>query len=142
MNKKIFVVTILVIGVLATFGVSKVAAYRGDYMAKGPNHTQEREAAMEQIMQEQDYGAWKDLMTENGRTPGVLNKVTSQEDFAKFAQAYELGKEGKAEEANAIRSELGLGNGQGKGGENGKRGANRNGNFVDANGNGTCDRME
>jgi len=136
MNKKILLLGVLALGVLTVFGVSNVSAYRGDYSAVGPNHTEEREADIAKVMKERDYEGWKELMTENGRTPGVLNKVDSQEDFNKFAQAYELAHDGKTEEANAIRSELGLGNGQRGSGQG------RGGNFVDANGNGVCDRME
>jgi len=88
MNKKILLLGVLALGVLTVFGVSNVSAYRGDYSAVGPNHTEEREADIAKVMKERDYEGWKELMTENGRTPGVLNKVDSQEDFNKFAQAY------------------------------------------------------
>jgi len=136
MNKKTLLVAVLAMGVLGTVGISQVSAYRGDYTEVGPNHTEEREDAMVKVMAEKDYEGWKELMTEDGRTPGVLRKVDSQEEFNQFAQAYELGKDGKVEEANAIRSELGLGNG------GGNKGQNRGGNFTDANGDGQCDRME
>jgi len=136
MKNKILLVAILAIGVLGTLGLSQVSAYKGDYTEVGPNHTDERESAMAKVMAEKDYEGWKELMTEDGRAPGVLRKVDSQEEFNQFAQAYELGKDGKVEEANAIRSELGLGNG------GGNKGQNRGGNFIDANGDGQCDRME
>ena len=135
MNKKILGSVGLAIGVLTVLGLSQVSAYRGDYTQVGPNHTEEREAAMDKVMNEKDYEGWKALMTEDGRTPGVLRKIDTQEEFDKFAEARRLGKEGKTAEANAIRSELGLGNGQGKGSGNGQRG----GGFVDANGDGACD---
>ena len=136
MNKKTLLVAVLAMGVLGTVGISQVSAYRGDYTEVGPNHTEEREDAMVKVMAEKDYEGWKELMTEDGRTPGVLRKVDSQEEFNQFAEAYELGKDGKVEEANAIRSELGLGNG------GGNKGQNKGGNFTDANGDGQCDRME
>lgn len=123
MSKKTIILGVLVLSVFALFGISEVSAYRGDYTVEGPNHTEEREVAMTKVMQEKDYNGWKTLMSEDGRTPGVLNKINSQEDFNKFAQAYELAHAGKIAEANAIRSELGLGNGQGRGGGNG--GCNR-----------------
>lgn len=135
MNKKILGAVGLAVGVLTVLGLSQVSAYRGDYTQVGPNHTEEREAAMTKVMDEKDYEGWKALMTEDGRTPGVLRKIDTQEEFDKFAEARRLGKEGKTAEANAIRSELGLGNGQGKGSGNGQRG----GGFVDANGDGACD---
>lgn len=138
MNKKTLLVAVLAIGVLGVLGISQVSAYKDDYTEVGPNHTQEREDAMAKVMAEKDYEGWKELMTEDGRTPGVLRKVDSQEEFNQFAEAYELGKDGKVEEANAIRSELGLGNGNG----GGNKGQNKGGNFTDANGDGQCDRME
>ena len=135
MNKKILGVVGLAVGVLTVLGLSQVSAYRGDYTQVGPNHTEEREAAMTKVMEEKDFESWKALMTEDGRTPGVLRKIDTQEEFERFAEARRLGKEGKTAEANAIRSELGLGNGQGKGSGHGQRG----GEFVDANGDGVCD---
>lgn len=115
-----------ILGVIALNG-GMAEAYQGDYSAVGPNHTPEREAAMEQVMTEVDYNAWKSLMTEDGRTPGVLRKIDTEAEFAKFAEAYKLGKAGKTEEANAIRAELGLGNGQGRGQGQGQRMGGGNG---------------
>ena len=114
---------LLILGALAavTVGVfsmatnNQVLAYQGDYTKVGPNHTEEREDAMTKVMTTNDYEGWKKLMTEDGRTPGVLRKVDTEAEFLKFAEAYRLGKAGKTTEAAAIRAELGLGNGQGNG---------------------------
>lgn len=122
MNKKLLTVGILSLGIVSIFGVSQAFAYRGDVTEVGPYHTEERETSMEQVMADKDYEGWKELMTEDGRTPGVLRKVETQEEFNQFAEAYVLAHEGKTEEANAIRAELGLGNGEGKGQGNGQRG--------------------
>lgn len=139
MNKKLLVIGVLVIGAFAllTQIPSKAEAYQGDYIQVGPYHTQEREDAMEKIMKAKDYEGWKKLMSENGRTPGVLRKVDTKAEFDKFAQAYELGKAGKTSQAQAIRTELGLGNGGGEG-----RGNGNGGRFMDENKNGVCDRAE
>lgn len=134
--------TVLALGALAVVAVSlfaangmeSVSAYRGDYTKVGPNHTEEREDAMEKAMKAKDFAAWKKLMTENGRTPGVLRVVDTQEEFNKFADAYALGKAGKTAEAEKLRSELGLGQGGGQG-KGAGRGQNRSGNFVGANSN-------
>lgn len=129
MNSKILVAAAVAVTVLAGLGImatqQSVYAYQGNYSAVGPNHTEEREDAMEKVMTSKDYTAWKALMTEDGRTPGVLRKIDTQAEFEKFAEAYQLGKAGKTTEANAIRTELGLGNGGGQGRGNG-------------NGTGTC----
>ena len=111
-NKLIVLGTLAValLGVIA-FTTREADAYRGDYTQVGPNHTEEKEAEMEKIMESKDYDAWVKLMTQDGRTPGVVNKI-SKEDFPAFVQAHQLADEGKTEEANAIRQELGLGQGE------------------------------
>lgn len=111
--------TVGILGVIAMNG-GLSEAYRGDYTAVGPNHTEERHTAIETAMNNSDYEAWKALMTEDGRTPGILRKIDTAEEFQKFAEAYRLGKAGKTEEAQALRAELGLRNGQGKGQGQGK----------------------
>lgn len=139
MNKKLIVAGVLVVGALALLSQipSKVMAYQGDYTKTGPYHTEAREDAMEKIMAAKDFQAWKKLMTENGRNPGVLRKIDTQAKFDKFAKAYILGKAGKTAEAQAIRAELGLGNGGGQG-----KGMGRGLGYVDENKNGVCDRAE
>lgn len=104
--------TALVVGGL--FALPKAAsAYRGDPAVKGPNYTEERHAAMEKAFESNDYNAWKNLMNGHGRVAQVVNK----DNFARFAQVHKLFEEGKTEEANKIRAELGLGlqNGSGYG---------------------------
>ncbi|KKP36341.1 MAG: hypothetical protein UR27_C0021G0012 [Candidatus Peregrinibacteria bacterium GW2011_GWA2_33_10] len=54
-----------------------------------------------------DYQTWKKLMEENGMHPEKLD-VINEENFAKFSQMHKLMREGKFEEANKIREELGL----------------------------------
>lgn len=138
MDKRILIVGILALGLITSFGISRAYAYRGDASVVGPYHTQERQSAMEKVMEEKDYEGWKELMTEGDRQPGVVNKIESEEEFNQFANAYELSKEGKTEEAKVIREELGLGDGE----QRRNRHQNREANFVDENGNGECDRRE
>jgi hypothetical protein len=147
MNNKLIAVGVLAIGAftLLTQLPNSALAYQGDYAVTGPNHTEVREEAMEKVMTSKDYEAWKKLMSEDGRTPGVLRKVDTKEEFDKFAQAYVLGKAGKTAEAQTIRAELGLGNGGGqvKGqGQGQGRGTGNGAGFVDENKNGVCDRAE
>lgn len=127
MNKKVLVVVGLAVFGLTLFGLTKASAYRGDYTKVGPNHTEARETQMQKIMEERNYEAWKALMTQDGRQPGVVRKIQNQEEFNKFAEAYKLGKEGRTAEATALRQQLGLGNGQGR------RGGGK--------GNGVCGRI-
>jgi len=132
MKTNITTFVVLAVASVGLFAVAntQVLAYQGDYSKTSPNHTEEREVAMEKVMTTNDYEAWKKLMTEDGRTPGVLRKIDTKEEFAKFAQAYTLGHAGKTAEANVIRAELGLGNGSGKGNGNGN--GSGNGSCVNA----------
>ncbi len=90
-----------------------VNAYQGDPNVQGPNYTPERHEAMTQAFENKDYQAWKNLMPGNGRVTQVVNEA----NFDKFSEAHQLALEGKTEEANKIRAELGLGqrNGSGRG---------------------------
>lgn len=80
-------------------------AYRGDPTVKGPNYTEERHTAMEEAFENKDFEAWKKLM--DGR--GKASRAVNAENFGRFAEAHELAEQGKTDEANAIRAELGLG---------------------------------
>ena len=114
MNKKSIILgTIaLVLGGLVLIP-GTVQAYRGDPNAKGPNYSAERHEEMTKAFENKDYNAWKNLMQGKGRVTQVIN----EKNFAKFAEAHKLALAGKTEEANKIRTELGLGlrNGSGQG---------------------------
>lgn len=103
--------------VVSGFILSPTAAeaYRGDPDAQGPDCTAERHEAMEQAFENNDYNAWKELMSGKGR----VTQVITEENFAKFAEAHRLAEEGNSDEARQIRQELGLGlgnrNGDGSG---------------------------
>jgi len=114
MNKSITTLGIAAIVLGGLFAYPRVAeAYRGDPTVKGPNYTEERHTAMEKAFETKDYNAWKTLMDGRGRATQVVNK----DNFAKFATAHELAEQGKTDEANKIKAELGLGlqNGTGMG---------------------------
>jgi hypothetical protein len=115
MNKKILGlvgVATLALGALVILP-NVTLAYRGDASVKGPNYTQERHDAMEKAFDNNDFTAWQKLMSGRGNVTKVVNK----DNFAKFAQIHKLTEEGKTAEANALRTQLGLGlhNGQGNG---------------------------
>jgi len=104
--------TALVIGG-AVMAPQAVLAYKGDPNVKGPNYTQERHEAMTKAFENNDYNAWKSLMDGRGRVTQVINA----QNFGRFAEAHKLALQGNTSEANAIRTELGLGlrNGSGAG---------------------------
>jgi len=92
------------LAVAAAAGIAgSASAYRGDYTQQGPNYSEERHQLMEQAFENNDYNLWKSQM--NGR--GVTN-VINESNFAQFAEAHRLVNEGKYDEANQIREELGL----------------------------------
>ncbi|EKD58347.1 MAG: hypothetical protein ACD_56C00146G0006 [uncultured bacterium] len=104
----------------------------------GPNYTPERHEAMLKAFESNDYNAWKTQMGSRGAA-----RVVTEQNFERFSQMHELMLAGKTDEANKIRTELGLGQGggRGQGSMGGQRGQNRGGNFVDANNDGICDHL-
>ena len=115
-------------------------AYQVNPTQTGPNYTPERHEQMEKAFENNDYSAWKNLMNGKGRVSEVINDG----NFNRFAEIHKLMEAGKIDEANKIRQELGLGQGDGQGNamHSGQRGQNRGGNFVDANRDGKCDRLQ
>lgn len=103
----------------------------------GPNYSPERHVQMTKAFSEGDYASWKNLMGNRGAT-----RVVNQENFSRFTQMHNLMLEGKINEANKIRQELGLGSGRGRGMMGSQRGQNVGGNFVDKNGDGICDHIQ
>lgn len=113
----------LVLGGLVITPTSALA-YQGNPSVTGPNCTSETHDAIQQAIENGDYNTWKELM--NGR--GRITEAITEDNFAKFAEAYKLAQEGKTDEANTIRQELGLGLGNRFGSTNtGNQGQNRGG---------------
>jgi hypothetical protein len=109
----ILALTIAVVTVGSIMVAGNTYAYRGDPAVEGPYHTEAREAAMDKAFDNNDFNAWKNLMTGKGRVIQVINK----NNFAQFAKAHKLAEQGKLAEAQKIRTSLGLGlqNGSGQG---------------------------
>lgn len=120
-NKK--TMSFVALGIVALLGISLVAAYQGDNSVQGPNYSEDRHEAMEEAFANYDYDAWVVLMTEDGRHPGVLNKI-DESNFVLFADAHNTEDPVEAAE---LRAELGLGQGKmvrdGTGQGKGMRGA-------------------
>lgn len=107
MKTKNILLSVSVLTVLGFMGLSlfnSASAYQGDYTKKGPNYTTERHETMEKAFENNDYTAWKNLMQNKGRVTEIVNA----NNFSKFAEAHNLAEQGKYEEANQIRQELGL----------------------------------
>ncbi len=102
---------IIPVGVIALVSAAGVAysayAYQGDPDQRGPNFSQARYEAMQKAFENNDYNAWKTLM--NGRDQ--VSDVINEGNFSQFSEMHRLMLEGKYDEANKIREELGLGQG-------------------------------
>jgi hypothetical protein len=113
MKKTALVLGALVLG-LGSIGLlaGTTSAYQGDPNIKGPNYSIERHEAMTNAFNNKDYTAWKNLMQGKGRVTQVIN----EDNFGKFAEVHQLALQGKTDEAQKLRQELGLGlrNGTGK----------------------------
>ncbi|OHA59242.1 MAG: hypothetical protein A2589_03465 [Candidatus Vogelbacteria bacterium RIFOXYD1_FULL_46_19] len=101
----------VILGVTA-LSAGSALAYQGDPSVAGPNCSADRQAEMRTIFQNKDYQAWKSLKQNQGR----VTQIITEANFAKLVEAHELALEGKLEEAQKIRQELGLGlkNGSGR----------------------------
>lgn len=97
-----------------------------------------------------NFSAWKAAMSDRG---GRATQVVTEQNFDRFTAMHQAVVDGKYDEAQKIRTELGLGQGRGNGagGRKGGCGASggcamRNGGtgtgFVDVNKNGICDTAE
>lgn len=110
MKLKNITITIAVLGLILILGqtlASETFAYRGDPNKLGPNCTKEQHEAIQKALENKNYNEWRKLMT--GKP--ILNKI-SEKNFAKFAEMHKLMLQGKTDEANKLRAELGLGQGQ------------------------------
>jgi len=138
MKKKGIIIGSLVVAALASAAyAAETFAFRAGDGQFGPNYTPERHAQMTKAFENNDYNAWKGLMGDRGAT-----RVVNEQNFSRFAEMHKLMLDGKTDEANKIRQELGLATGRGQGMMGGQRGNNRGGNFTDKNNDGICDRMQ
>jgi hypothetical protein len=153
MNKNtIFTLMALLFVGIAAAGI--VSAYRGDPNAIGPNYNTETHELLQQALENRDYNMWISLREENNLPmKGKIFSVINEDNFGLFVDMHEARKEGDFETADAIRVELGLGQGmmkrgegsqmgqgmKGKGMRGQNKGLNNNGNFADADNDGNCD---
>jgi hypothetical protein len=150
-----------VISMLALIGVS---AYRGNPDVEGPNYNEEVHTQLEAAMDADDYDAWLKIRQDNNLPMnGRMFRVVNKDNFGKYVEMHDAQLSGDTETADAIRAELGLGQGmmkrgsgdsqgtgrmQGSGKMQGNSGSQRQGagsggqgtcDFVDANNDGICD---
>ncbi len=99
--------------------VASVFAYQGNSDVQSPYYSDERHEDMTDAFDALDYSSWYDLMTQDGRTPGVLRTV-NEDNFEVFAEMGEARLAGDLTRADDLKSELGLGQGQMKRGSSSK----------------------
>lgn len=100
--------TLIMSGLLALtlgLGLSGTAFAAQDFSKKSGGYSNSFDTQMTKIMTSGDYEAWKTLVISK---TGKVDPLITKDNFAKFAEAWKLAKEGKIKEANAIRKELGL----------------------------------
>ncbi len=157
-DKKTTIGAAALVAVIASAGfAASTFAYQGDPNVQGPNFNEETHEAVLNAFENKDYNAWKEAKPNLGH--GRMVEQVNEDNFNKFAEMREARLAGDTETADALRAELGLGQGQmrhgngvghrqghgqghGQGRHAENRGQSQGGNFVDANGDGVCDLME
>lgn len=94
-----------------------------------------------------NYSAWKTSMGGRGNS-----SVVTEKNFDQYTQMHQLMADGKYDEAQKVRTTLGMGQGRGQqgggcgmkqaGGCGVQNGGKQKANFVDTNKNGICDHAE
>jgi hypothetical protein len=145
-------VVILVIGIVSLAGV---IAYQGSPLTQGPRYDSAVHEQLEAAMAAGDYDAWLRIRQENNLPmKGRVFQVVNKDNFDRYVAMHNANLAGDSATADAIRAELGLGQGM-HGGKNrgsvgcdGTRcgtgtgaGAGARG-FVDANNDGICDHKQ
>ncbi len=103
MRKKSLVAAVIITALVGIGAFSYSASASSGWWGS-QNRTEWREK-MQEIFQNKDYDAWKNM--ENERHQERLNWMT-QERFDKMAEMRQLMEDGKYDEAKKIREELGM----------------------------------
>ncbi len=142
----------LLLGILAIFVISiaslgAVLAYRGNADVQGSNYDADVHEQLEAAMDAGDYDAWIQIREDNDLPMrGRMFQVITEDNFGKYVELHEANLAGDTEKADAIKAELGLGQGMQKHGTSQGKGLQKNvnsgslqQNFIDADNDGLCD---
>jgi hypothetical protein len=125
MNKTIF----FGLGLLFVIGLASLAsvfAYKGDPTIQGPNYDADVHEQLEAAIESGDYDAWIVIRQENNLPMnGKIFQVINEDNFDKYTALHEAMEDGDYESANAIKAELGLGQGMMKRGNGNVAGQGR-----------------
>lgn len=142
---------VFLIGLVSMIGAY---AYKGDSNIKGPNYDADVHEQLEAAIEAEDYDAWLKIRQDNNLpTKGRMFQVINKDNFDKYAELHDANEAGDTAKADAIKAELGLGQGmqngkarsgmqgnnQGKGSHNGGSFGERSRQFIDSDNNGVCD---
>jgi hypothetical protein len=141
MNKNLLL-GLVAIFVISIASIGAVLAYRGNTDVKGPNYDADVHEQLEEAMNAGDYNAWVQIRKDNNLPmQGKMFQVVNADNFDKYVALHKANLAGDTTKADAIKTELGLGQGMMKHGT-GKMSGSGNGlqkNFVDTNNDGICD---
>lgn len=110
MKNKILIgfAAVLLIGLVALMAV----AYRGNPDVKSPNYNEDVHEQLEAAIESGDYDAWLKIRQDNNLpTNGRIYQVIGRDNFGKYVELHNANTAGDTERADAIRAELGLGQG-------------------------------
>jgi hypothetical protein len=111
MNKKIWI-AVVALFVISAASLIAVMAYKGDPNVKGPNYNVDTETKLEAAMDAGDYDAWVQIRKDNNLPmQGRMFQVINKDNFGKYVEMHEAMLSGDTAKADAIRAELGLGQG-------------------------------
>jgi hypothetical protein len=100
---------LLVVGLVSMIGV---LAYKGDPNVQGPNYDADVHEQLEAAIESGDYDAWIQIREDNNLPmKGRMFQVINADNFYKFSELHNAMQSGDYETANAIKAELGLGQG-------------------------------
>lgn len=107
--KKTLLASLIVAGWLATVSTF---AYQGTPGVQNPNPTDPvRHETMQKALETNNYTQWKELMAGKG----ILNKITTEEQFKTFIAMRDAYAKGDTTTYNELKTELGLGQRNGTG---------------------------
>jgi hypothetical protein len=131
---------VLTVSIVALAGITY--AYKGNPDVKGPNYDAAVHEQLEAAMDAGNYDTWLKIRQDNNLpTKGRIFQVINKDNFDKYAKLHQANLAGDTTKVDAIRAELGLGQGMMKRGT-GKMTGPGNGlkqSFADANNDGVCD---
>ena len=101
---------VFAVSILALAGITY--AYKGDPNQKGPNYNLQVHELLESAIKSRDYDAWIKIRQENNLPMhGKIFQVINKDNFDKYSQMHEANIAGDKVTSDAIKSELGLGQG-------------------------------